>query len=182
VFFCAELSTHSLRFIEVKHTLLITLFACAATFSASCQAPSTSPMNDSFAVVKTEAEWLEQLGPERYRILRGKGTEYPGTGEYDKHFQPGTYACAGCGTVLFDSDSKFDAHCGWPSFDQEAVQGVVAEKRDLSHGMIRTEILCKNCGGHLGHVFNDGPTETGLRYCVNSLSLTFEGNEGDGKE
>ncbi len=163
-----------LRFYIVKHRILDSLIACTLLAFTSCQAQSASTMNDSFPVVKTEAEWLEQLGPERYRILRGKGTEYPGTGEYDKHFQTGTYACAGCGTVLFTSDSKFDAHCGWPSFDQEASEGVVAEKRDVSHGMIRTEILCKNCGGHLGHVFNDGPTDTGLRYCVNSLSLTFE--------
>jgi peptide-methionine (R)-S-oxide reductase len=153
---------------------LIILLASAATWT-SCQAqsPSTS-MENSLPVQKSEEAWLQELGPERYRILRQKGTEYPGTGEYDKHFESGTYLCAGCGTPLFSSDGKFDAHCGWPSFDQEISEGIVAEKRDLSHGMIRTEILCSQCGGHLGHVFDDGPTATGLRYCVNSLSLTFE--------
>ncbi|MDG1253290.1 MAG: peptide-methionine (R)-S-oxide reductase MsrB [Schleiferiaceae bacterium] len=124
--------------------------------------------------VKSDSEWLAQLGPERYRILRQKGTEYPRSGVYDQHFEEGTYHCAGCGTTLFTSDSKFDAHCGWPSFDQAVNSEVVSESRDVSVGMIRTEILCRTCGGHLGHVFDDGPTETGLRYCVNSLSLTFE--------
>jgi peptide-methionine (R)-S-oxide reductase len=131
-------------------------------------------MSENFPVQKTEAEWLRELGPERYRIVRQKGTEYPGTGEYDKHFEAGTYRCAGCNTPLFSSAGKFDAHCGWPSFDQEVQNGIVAEKRDFTHAMVRTEILCSQCGGHLGHVFDDGPTETGLRYCVNSLSLTFE--------
>jgi peptide-methionine (R)-S-oxide reductase len=144
-----------------------------ATLSCQAQTPST-PMSENFPVQKTEAEWLRELGPERYRIVRQKGTEYPGTGEYDKHFEAGTYRCAGCNTPLFSSAGKFDAHCGWPSFDQEVQNGIVAEKRDFTHGMVRTEILCSQCGGHLGHVFDDGPTETGLRYCVNSLSLTFE--------
>lgn len=152
------------------------LVLCATAFATlSCQAQTPAPpMSENFPVQKTEAEWLLELGPERYRIVRQKGTEYPGTGEYDKHFEAGTYRCAGCNTPLFSSAGKFDAHCGWPSFDQEVQEGVVAEKRDLTHGMVRTEILCSQCGGHLGHVFDDGPTETGLRYCVNSLSLTFE--------
>jgi peptide-methionine (R)-S-oxide reductase len=121
----------------------------------------------------SEEEWRKRLSPEQYRILREKGTEYPGTGIYNLHFEQGTYLCAGCGTPLFSSESKFDSHCGWPSFDAALSNGKVAEKRDLSHGMIRTEIVCASCGGHLGHVFPDGPTETGLRYCVNSLSLEF---------
>ena len=125
-------------------------------------------------ISKNETQWKQELGPERFRILRQKGTEYPGTGEYDKHFETGTYSCAGCGSDLFTSNSKFDAHCGWPSFDKEIIDGAITEIRDFSAGMIRTEILCSKCGGHLGHVFNDGPTETKLRYCVNSLSMTFE--------
>ena len=141
----------------------------------SCQAQTPATMTTpSHPTIKTDEEWLAQLGPERYRILREKGTEYPRSGEYDQHFEAGQYLCAGCGTPLFSSDSKFDAHCGWPSFDQATNEEVVLESRDLSHGMIRTEILCRQCGGHLGHVFDDGPTATGLRYCVNSLSLTFE--------
>ncbi|NVK03905.1 MAG: peptide-methionine (R)-S-oxide reductase MsrB [Flavobacteriia bacterium] len=127
-----------------------------------------------FNVQKTDAEWREQLSAEQYRVLREAGTEYPGTGEYNLHFEEGTYTCAGCGEALFSSDSKFDAHCGWPSFDREIEEGKIIERVDRSHGMMRTEILCGNCGGHLGHVFNDGPTGTGLRYCVNSASLDFE--------
>lgn len=125
-----------------------------------------------FKVNKSDTEWRKQLGDEAYRILRQKGTERPHTGKYNLTFDDGTYACKGCGQKLFESDSKFDAHCGWPSFD-ESIKGSVAYILDKSHGMIRTEIICSNCGGHLGHVFNDGPTETGTRYCVNSLSIDF---------
>jgi peptide-methionine (R)-S-oxide reductase len=106
--------------------------------------------------------------------LRNKGTERAFTGEYWDVFDDGTYHCRGCGEPLFTSESKFDSGCGWPSFDRALSQEAVAEARDTSHGMIRTEILCKNCGGHLGHVFPDGPTDTGLRYCVNSLSVRLE--------
>jgi peptide-methionine (R)-S-oxide reductase len=126
-----------------------------------------------YPIQKTEEEWLAELGPERYRILRLKGTERPFTGEYNVHSKKGVYACGACNTQLFDSSSKFDSGCGWPSFD-DAIEGTVEYVRDTSHGMIRTEILCATCGSHLGHVFNDGPTETGQRYCVNSLSVDFE--------
>ncbi|KAA3623413.1 MAG: peptide-methionine (R)-S-oxide reductase [Flavobacterium sp.] len=126
-----------------------------------------------YLIQKTEEEWLAELGPERYRILRLKGTERPFTGEYNIHTEKGVYACAACKTQLFDSSSKFDSGCGWPSFD-DAIDGAVEYVRDTSHGMIRTEILCTTCGSHLGHVFNDGPTATGQRYCVNSLSVDFE--------
>ncbi|MCW5520768.1 peptide-methionine (R)-S-oxide reductase MsrB [Aureitalea sp. L0-47] len=129
-----------------------------------------------YPIHKTEEEWLEELGPERYRILRLKGTERPFTGEYNLKYDKGLYACGACKTQLFDSSSKFDSGCGWPSFDQ-AIEGTVEYIRDTTHGMIRTEILCANCGSHLGHVFNDGPTATGQRYCVNSLSVDFEEKE-----
>lgn len=121
---------------------------------------------------KNEEQWREQLGLERYRILRQKGTEFPHSGQYNLHFEKGTYVCGGCGEPLFESDAKFNSHCGWPSFD-ESIPGKVEYLKDTSHGMIRTEILCANCGGHLGHVFDDGPTPTGQRYCVNSLSVDF---------
>ncbi|MBU3822348.1 peptide-methionine (R)-S-oxide reductase MsrB [Flavobacteriaceae bacterium XHP0103] len=124
---------------------------------------------------KTEEEWRNELSEEQFRILRQKGTERPHTGKYNLHFEKGNYFCAGCHQKLFESDSKFDAHCGWPSFDK-AIKGTVDYVLDKSHGMIRTEIVCSNCGGHLGHVFNDGPTETGTRYCVNSVSIDFEKN------
>ena len=126
-----------------------------------------------YTVQKTEAEWLEQLGPERYRILREKGTERPFTGVYNLHNEEGDYQCGACQEQLFHSDTKFDSGCGWPSFD-ESIPGKVEYVRDTTLGMIRTEILCANCGSHLGHVFNDGPTETGQRYCVNSASINFK--------
>lgn len=126
-----------------------------------------------YPLKKTEVQWMEELGEERYRILRQKGTERPHTGAFNLHFEKGTYCCGGCGELLFESNSKFDAHCGWPSFD-DSISGKVKYVLDKTHGMIRTEIVCANCGGHLGHVFNDGPTTTGQRYCVNSLSIDFK--------
>lgn len=127
----------------------------------------------AYKVKKTEEEWKKQLGLEKYKILRQKGTEFPHSGQYNIHFEKGTYCCVGCGEPLFESSAKFNAHCGWPSFDQ-SIPGKVEYIKDTSHGMIRTEILCSSCGGHLGHVFNDGPTQTGIRYCVNSLSIDFK--------
>jgi peptide-methionine (R)-S-oxide reductase len=123
---------------------------------------------------KDDAYWREKLTSEEYHVLRQKGTERAFTGEYWDTTVTGTYTCRGCGEALFESDSKFDAGCGWPSFDKPATTGVIGEKRDTSHGMIRTEVLCQSCGGHLGHVFPDGPTETGLRYCINSLSIDLK--------
>ena len=127
----------------------------------------------SYPIQKTEEQWREELGADRYYILRGKGTERPFTGKYNLHAEAGTYSCGACKAPLFESNSKFDSGCGWPSFD-ESIPGRVEYIRDTSHGMIRTEILCAQCGSHLGHVFNDGPTQTGQRYCVNSLSIDFE--------
>ena len=129
-----------------------------------------------YPIQKTEAEWKEQLTDEQYRILRQKGTERPFTGKYNLHFEDGTYKCMACNTPLFESNAKFESGCGWPSFDK-ALEGTIEYARDTSHGMIRTEILCANCGSHLGHVFNDGPTETGQRYCVNSVSIDFNQKE-----
>ncbi len=130
-------------------------------------------MNKTFKVQKSEKDWQKELSTEEYYVLREKGTERPGSGQYNLHFEEGTYRCNACGEPLFDSDSKFEAHCGWPSFD-EAIEGKILYQEDRSHGMIRTEILCATCGSHLGHVFDDGPTETGKRFCVNSISLDFE--------
>ena len=121
----------------------------------------------------TEKEYKEKLTPEQYYVLREKGTERPFTGEYNTHYEDGVYSCAACGNDLFKSDQKFDSGCGWPSFDDE-IEGAIERKRDTTHGMIRTEIMCSNCGSHLGHVFNDGPTPSGIRHCVNSLSLDFK--------
>jgi peptide-methionine (R)-S-oxide reductase len=125
-------------------------------------------------VVKSEAEWRAQLDPDQYRILRQKGTEAPFSGEYDHVFEAGTYHCAGCGAELFVSDAKYDSGCGWPAFSAPASEGAIDEEVDTSHGMVRTEVMCASCGGHLGHVFPDGPHPTGLRYCINSASLKLE--------
>jgi peptide-methionine (R)-S-oxide reductase len=124
-------------------------------------------------VVKTDAEWRAELTPEQYRVLRQQGTEAPFTGEYDEVFEPGLYLCAGCGAELFDSETKYNSGCGWPAF-YETLDDAVDEETDVSHGMVRTEVTCASCGGHLGHVFPDGPRPTGLRYCINSASLKLE--------
>ena len=126
---------------------------------------------------KNEAVWREHLTPEEFYVLREKGTERAFTGEYWNVWEKGAYHCRGCGELLFQSDTKFDAGCGWPSFDWPASEGVIEESQDTSHGMIRTEVLCQKCGGHLGHVFPDGPTETGQRYCINSLSIKLVGDD-----
>ena len=129
---------------------------------------------------KTDAEWREELTPEQYHILREKGTERAYTGQYDKHDDSGEYVCAGCGAKLFESDAKYNSGCGWPAFTKPAEGGAVDEHRDTTHGMIRTEVTCHNCDGHLGHVFPDGPKDQGgLRYCINSASLDFEGGTPD---
>jgi peptide-methionine (R)-S-oxide reductase len=128
----------------------------------------------STKVNKTDAEWRAQLTPEQYRVMREKGTERPHTGKYAQTTDAGTYRCAGCGEPLFASNTKFDAHCGWPSFTAPIERTAVAEAEDRSHGMRRTEVLCSSCDAHLGHVFPDGPGPSGLRYCINSASLDLE--------
>ena len=125
--------------------------------------------------MKTDKDWKKKLSTEVYHILREKGTEKPFTGKYNSHFEKGIYTCAGCASELFESSSKFNSNCGWPAFDSPII-GKVCEEKDLSHRMKRVEVLCTNCKGHLGHVFEDGPTTSGLRYCVNSLSLNFKEN------
>ena len=132
-------------------------------------------MNKSknYPIVKSESEWHNELSDEEFRVLRKKSTELPFTGQYNNHFDKGIYRCRACDTPLFDSESKFESGCGWPSYNK-ALPGALEFIKDNSHGMIRTEIVCAKCGGHQGHVFNDGPSSTGERYCVNSVSIRFD--------
>jgi peptide-methionine (R)-S-oxide reductase len=161
----------------------VTLFVFVLIFS-SCnhqtytnQAMQNPEKKVTEKIFKSDEEWKEILSPEQYRILRQKGTERPGTGLYDQFFVKGKYYCAGCGQELFESNSKFDAGCGWPSFSAPAQKVNIDEHSDRSFGMIRTEVVCSRCGGHLGHVFNDGPPPKGLRYCINSDALVFRSEE-----
>lgn len=172
----------------LKKYMSLFIFALLISFITSCtsqdnkgerkvdKTENTDAMNEKpqFKVNKSDEEWKKELSSEEYYVLREAGTERPFTGKFNMHFENGVYTCAACNEELFSSDSKFDGHCGWPSFDNEIEKGKIIERVDSSHGMTRTEILCGNCGSHLGHVFDDGPTQTGLRYCVNSLSLDFK--------
>jgi peptide-methionine (R)-S-oxide reductase len=126
-------------------------------------------------VVKSEEQWKKELTPEQFRILREKGTERAFTGIYNDFKDDGVFKCAGCGAPLFQSNTKYNSGSGWPSFFQPAHPAAIAEHTDASHGMVRTEVTCASCGGHLGHLFPDGPRPTGQRYCINSASLNFEG-------
>lgn len=133
--------------------------------------------DEAFEVAKSDAEWRAQLDAEQYRVLRHQATERPFTSPLNKEYRPGMFSCAGCGTELFEATDKFDSGCGWPSFTQPKDEAV-AESVDMSHGMRRVEVHCRRCGSHLGHVFEDGPAPTGLRYCINGVSLTFAPKDG----
>ena len=130
--------------------------------------------NDNYAVKKTDAEWREQLDPTQYQVARQHGTERAFTGKYWDHFENGKYNCIGCGTPLFEADTKFDAHCGWPSYWAPINAEVIERITDQSHGMVRAEVRRNKCGSHLGHVFPDGPDPTGERFCINSAAINFD--------
>ena len=166
----------------MKHFLILaalggTLFAAGcggvAADSPADRNNSTSTNTMKFPLQRTEAEWRKILTPAQYHVLREAGTDPAFSGKYWDTKEPGIYRCAACGEILFKSDDKFDSHCGWPSFSEVAAQGKIIEREDNSYGMRRTEVLCANCGSHLGHVFDDGPGPNGLRYCINSTSIDF---------
>ncbi len=163
--------------LRFKNALFVTSLFINLMLNSCTNAQTTNQelkeKTDTNMINKTEAQWKEQLTNEQYYILREKGTERAFTGKLLMNKEKGIYKCAGCGTELFTDEMKFDSHCGWPSFDKEIAGGKIKQTTDKSHGMSRTEITCAKCGGHLGHIFDDGPTETGKRYCVNSVSLEF---------
>lgn len=158
----------------IQTTILLVAFFLGGCGNAQTEDKNVTPKDETAMNNMSEKEWKEKLTEEEYYILREKGTESPFTGKFFLHKEKGVYKCAGCGTELFTDDMKFESDCGWPSFDKEIAGGKIKQTIDQSHGMRRIEITCANCGGHLGHIFDDGPTETGQRYCVNSGSLTFE--------
>lgn len=152
-------------------TVLVSLTACQGQSKESLTEDTKA--KSTVASQRTEAEWKALLTPDEYAVLREKGTERPFTGAYWNTFEAGKYVCVACGQTLFNSDSKFESDCGWPSFDQ-AIKGSVIYQKDVSYGMVRTEVMCSNCKSHLGHVFDDGPKETtGERFCTNSVSIKF---------
>jgi methionine-R-sulfoxide reductase len=166
----------------MRNSILSLVILCVAANGCEAQPTKISTKKNSMnisqlEIQKTEEEWRKILSPEQFHVIREKGTERPFTGKYYLHKEKGVYVCAACGNELFTSDMKFDSHCGWPSFDREIAGGRIKTQIDLSHGMVRTEFMCAKCGGHLGHLFDDGPTSTGMRYCVNSLSLDFKKEE-----
>ncbi len=167
----STLIRHSVRTLSLL-AIVTAFYACSNPNAAQPAASKTK--TSAPAVVKTEEEWKKILTPQQYHVLREKGTDRPFTGEYYLNKKKGMYVCAACGNELFTSDMKFDSDCGWPSFDKEIAGGKVKTAVDTTFGMVRTEIMCGRCGSHLGHLFDDGPTLTGKRYCVNSTSLSFQ--------
>lgn len=172
---CASCEQKPVAAIQPPHTPTSSTTPSAPTAATEVKGTDMTTSNTPGSKISmSESQWRQKLTPEQYQVLREKGTERAFTGKYWDTKTPGVYKCAGCGTVLFTSGDKFDSGCGWPSFDKMAAAGVVEEHKDTTHGMERTEVTCAKCGGHLGHVFDDGPTSTHLRYCINSASIELD--------
>jgi len=168
--FCLLLKLRTMRVVGflLMLNLMMTVSSCGQ------KNEDMADKDKNFPVEKPDSAWKQELTPIQFHVLRESGTERPYTGKYDDHYKNGTYHCAACGEALFESDTKYNAGCGWPSFWEPKLKDKVEIRLDKSHGMIRDEVLCANCGGHLGHVFNDGPEPTGKRYCINSAALEFK--------
>lgn len=166
-------SSTRIRTIFITITLAAALQACTQTKKPTLATVATSTDSVDYKTL-SDAEWRQRLTPEQYHILREKGTELPFTADTTIHYKDGTFYCAGCGTALFDASTKYDSGCGWPSFYAPLDKKTLEIRIDNSHGMVREEVLCKECGGHLGHVFDDGPLPTGKRYCMNGTVLNFQ--------
>lgn len=158
------------------------MVACGQTSNEKTKASQNKTTEEGFEVKKSSEEWQTCLTAEQYKVLREKGTERAFTGKFYNHKEKGIYICVGCGTELFSSDTKFDSGTGWPSYWQPVAEGAVKTNQDISHGMVRDEVVCGKCGGHLGHVFDDGPDPTGMRYCINSAALDFKAKEEANKK
>jgi peptide-methionine (R)-S-oxide reductase len=163
-------------------TAAVLFYACTGNGQSPASKKSQAPADTIKKVNLTEAQWKAKLTPQQYSVLREKDTDRPFTGKYYLHNEKGVYSCAGCGQELFTSDMKFNSDCGWPSFDKEMAGGKIKQIKDTSFGMTRIEIVCAKCDSHLGHLFDDGPTLTGLRYCINSTSIDFKKKEAKPKQ
>ena len=169
------------RILKITTLAAAALALLAAAALAGDEKPKDETTKEKSAVTKNDDQWKQELSPEQYKVLRCSATEAPFTGQYYDHHETGTYLCAGCGAPLFSSSAKYESGSGWPSYFQPINDAALRQKKDLSGGMVRVEITCAKCGGHLGHLFPDGPKPTGMRYCINSAALDFRKAEADPK-